>query len=529
MRKPVVLRALAAGVPVLGALALIAVVVNLVAGYPFKASPDLDACRVSNIVVHPTAWSAPGWTSTENQRLGTTDWRPRSSALGAIGGFLGEVSAAPGDRITLFVNARHQWRWSAYRLGYYRGTGGRLYGSSCWYPPTHQPRSVIVRATRAVDSPWKRTLTIDQAWPPGLYLVKLTDVQGHESNIPLLVRSPSVSGRTVFMFSAMTVQAYNHWGGRSLYTGPNLTFHTRAYADTFDRPYDGSLAVRLLAFDQPLIAESERLGLPFAYLTDIDVATRPHVLVGARSLMTDGHAEYWTLGQIRAVSAASKRGTNLLFFGANQMWWQVRLGHTALGPNRLVICYRSMRDPLARTHPELRTMHFRDLARSLVSLIIGVQYSGLGADAPFRVYQPDFFAFAHTGARRGSAYPGLIGQEIDAVNPGIGSPRTLEIVGRSPASCHHMRCISESTYYTLPSGAAIWAAGTDGWVNALGDNLFKMRLTNATRAFVRTVTDNLLREFARGPAGRAHPARPNVRPSDGPPAVNLPVADHATD
>jgi hypothetical protein len=230
------------------------------------------------------------------------------------------------------------------------------------------------------------------------------------------------------------------------------------------------------------------------------------------------------------VVAARDRGTNLLFFGGNQLWWQVRLGRTALGANRLVICYKGGPDPMDRTHPELRTVHFRYLKKPLPeSRLIGVQYSGLGANAPFIVYRPDFFAFAGTGATRGSAYPGLVGQEIDTVNPGKNSPATLEIVGRSPATCPTRHCISESTYYTVPSGAAVWAAGTNGWVNALGTNIFGLSVTQATRDFVRIVTDNLLLEFAKGPAGTAHPSTANVTPADGPPATPIRILNHDTD
>lgn len=517
MRKPAVLGALA-----VAALAAVVLVATLLVVPAVTASPDVDACRASSLVVPTSTWSAPGWTRAENRHSGTSDWRLHVSkqARGVVRGFLNQISIAPREPITLFVDARQTWRWSAYRLGYYGGAGGRLYGSSCWYAPTRQPPPVTLRSTRTLTERWKPTLRIRASWPPGVYLLKLTSVGGRESYVPLVVRSPSAAGRTVFMFSAMTMQAYNRWGGRSLYIGPDLKARSRAFADSFDRPFDDHLAHQILAFEQPLVADGERLGLPLAYLTDIDVATRPHVLVGARTLMTDGHAEYWTLGERQAVIDARNRGTNLLFFGANQLWWQVRLARTSLGPDRLVICFKAAVDPITGTHPELRSTHFRSLARPLPeSWVVGVQYSGLGADAPFRVYRPDFFAFAHTGARLGSVYPGLVGQEIDTVNPGTHSPPTLEIVGRSLATCHEVPCLSEATYYTVPSGAAVWAAGTDGWVNALGADILRLGVTPATRAFVQEVTDNLLLEFARGPAGRAHPARPNVTAADGPPAA----------
>lgn len=505
-------------------LAVVVVGILIVSGVvvtTIKAQSDAADCDISKLAIPRSTWSARGWTSAENRQPGTTAWHlaAASASGGDIAGFANQISIAPGASITLFVRAPQKWRWSAYRLGYYGGAGGRLYGSSCWYPPSHRGEPVTSGSTRTVTAPWKASLTITESWPPGVYLLKLISVSGAESYVPLVVRSPSVQGRTVYMVSAMTMQAYNQWGGRSLYLGPDRSASTRAYADSFDRPFDGHLARQLLAFEQPLIAEAERVGIPLAYLTDIDIASRPQVLAGARTLMTDGHAEYWTLPERRAVIEARDHGTNLLFFGANQMWWQARLGRTALGANRLVICYKHALDPVARTHPQLRTTNFRSLAHPLPeSRVIGVQYGGLDADSPFVVYTPGFFAFAHTGARRGTAYPGLVGQEIDTVNPGRNSPATLEIVGRSPATCRKRRCLSESTYYTVASGAAVWAAGTNGWVNALGADIFGLGVTPSTRTFVRMVTDNLLLDFAGGPAGRIHPAVPNVTRADGPPA-----------
>ncbi|MGN6162728.1 MAG: N,N-dimethylformamidase beta subunit family domain-containing protein [Marmoricola sp.] len=521
--RPVMRRALTAGLGALGGVAVVALVLNLLTAAPVKASLDLDACHPTNLTVPAAVWSAPGWTALENQSVGTNAWRPhaRKRAHDLLQGFASQISVAPGSSFSLRVSALETWRWRAYRLGYYGGRGARLYASSCWYPPVHQARAIVSPSTRTVTAPWRPTVTIDQTWPPGVYLIKLTTLAGRESFVPLIVRSPSTRDRTVFMFSAMTMQAYNHWGGRSLYTGPDHRARSRAYADSFNRPFDVYLPSRILRFEQPLVAESERLGLPMAYLTDIDVATRPTVLAGARTLMTDGHDEYWTMGERQTVLKARDRGTNLLFFGANQLWWQVRLGTTTLGADHLVICYKTASDPITAQRPELRTTHFRYLVEPLPeSRVAGVQFSALGADAPFRVYQPDFFAFANTGAHRGSAYPGLVGPEIDTVNPGPDSPRTLEIVGRSPATCHGLQCLAESTYYTVRSGAAVWAAGTDGWVGALGDYNFTPGLTAGTYAFVRTVTDNLLLAFAEGPAGRVHRARPNATRADGPPTVS---------
>ena len=72
---------------------------------------------------------------------------------------------------------------------------------------------------------------------------------------------------------------------------------------------------------------------------------------------------------------------------------------------------------------------------------------------------------------------------------------------------------SQSVYYTAPSGAGVFNAGTLRWGCALVD-LCDRPLGPRTRDFARTVTDNLLRGFAAGPVGRRHPARDNVADFD---------------
>ncbi|GDY53869.1 hypothetical protein SVIO_044920 [Streptomyces violaceusniger] len=68
----------------------------------------------------------------------------------------------------------------------------------------------------------------------------------------------------------------------------------------------------------------------------------------------------------------------------------------------------------------------------------------------------------------------------------------------------------------MASGAGVFASGTMRWVEALmagtRDNGRDHRMDARTGAFVTRVTENLLRAFAAGPAGRDKP-RPedNVR------------------
>ena len=81
------------------------------------------------------------------------------------------------------------------------------------------------------DRPWRPSLTIDTAnWPPGSYLLRLDASRGAERYVPITVRSASTAGAVAILNDNTTWQAYNAWGGYSLYQGPNglpMTVATR--------------------------------------------------------------------------------------------------------------------------------------------------------------------------------------------------------------------------------------------------------------------------------------------------------------
>ncbi|MFI5999513.1 N,N-dimethylformamidase beta subunit family domain-containing protein [Streptomyces sp. NPDC051366] len=459
----------------------------------------------------------------ENARPGNGDWHvTKAGPARAIEGFADKVSVLPGESFGLHVSTTApRFTVSAYRMGWYGGARARLVWRSEALPGVRQPEHTVDSATRMVRTRWPRTTTVDtKDWPEGCYLLRL-DAQSGEGQrfVPVTVRSAASAGRTVVVNAVATWQAYNRWGGYGSYDGPSGGYASRSLSVTFDRPYEYDDGAGLfLVYEAPLLALAERLGIPLAYATTTDVAREKRLLEGAAAVLSLGHDEYWSPEQRAHFTAARDAGTNIAILGANCCFRRIRLEPTDLGPDRTVVCYKSSydQDPgFKRGHPA--TVDFRSApGADPESSLLGVIYDGYPVDAPYVVTHPGHWLFEGTGVKAGDRFAHLVGVEYDKVNTGFPTPRPIEILAHSPVVCEGRPSHQDTAYYTVPSGAGVFATGTMRWVEALdatgdGRSGANHGLDATAGALTTRVTENLLRAFAAGPAGRAHPAQDNVK------------------
>jgi N,N-dimethylformamidase beta subunit-like protein len=363
-------------------------------------------------------------------------------------------------------------------------------------------------ATRTVATTWPASLALPTGtWPPGAYLVRLDSSAGQRF-VPLTIRSPKTQGRLVMVDDVTTWQAYNTWGGYSLYQGPDGLGADRGYQVSFNRPYDGNGAVRFLAFDQAATAVAEHAGVPLAYETDVDLDAHPGLLDGARAVISLGHDEYYSLVMRKALVAARDAGTNIAFLGANAVYRHIRFADG----DRVIICYKEASiDPLFGKDDADTTQQWRQPPDARPeSVITGVFYECNPVSAPYVVYDPGSWIFAGTGARKGESFRGMVGPEYDRLNPQVPYPQPIQVLAHSPLTCDGTATYSDTVYYTTQSGAGVFASGTMRWVCAMRGTHCGHGLTSAAERFVDIATDNLLRVFAAGPAGKTHPAEDNV-------------------
>ncbi|MEU3724203.1 N,N-dimethylformamidase beta subunit family domain-containing protein [Streptomyces sp. NPDC031705] len=460
--------------------------------------------------------------AAENARPGSPDWRiTRAGPARAVEGFAERAAVRPGEPLGLRVSTTSaSYTVSAYRMGWYRGARARLVWRSAPLPGVLQPPAATDPATRMARADWHRTAELDTSgWPEGSYLLRLDTTDGRAQRyVPVTLRSSSTAGRTVLVNAVATWQAYNRWGGADLYKGRTGTKASRSLQVSFDRPYSGRHgAGQFLVYEAPLVALAEELGLPLAYATGVDLAREPALLHGAAAVVSPGHDEYWSPEQRHHVTLARDAGTNLAVLGANCCYRRIRLEASPAGQDRVVVCYKDdyAEDPgYRRGFPPTHDFR-RAPARDPESSLLGVIYDGYPVDAPYVVTHPGHWLLEGTGARAGDAFAHLVGVEYDRVNPAHPTPRPIEVLAHSPVVRKGRASYADTAYLSLPGGAAVFATGTMRWVEALdaggpvgrrGNHGLDARAAH----FTRTVTANVLRAFARGPAGRARPARDNL-------------------
>jgi len=503
--------------------------VGLLAGLLVAGCTGPSPARQQPGAHHPRAGAAthiavpavPGgvYVRAENARPGYPGWRITSPGQPhEIEGYTDHASALPGTVVRLFVSTTAaSFRVRALRFGWYGGALARLVWTSALIGGTRQPPAVV-EAHGMVVAPWRPSLALPTTgWPPGSYLLRLDASSGAQQYVPLVIRSPSVAGRVVLVQPTTTYQAYNLWGGYDLYQGPRRHEALRARLVSFDRPYDRENgAADFFAEEQPLLSYAERLGLPLAYISSVDLDLDPHVLVGARAVISEAHDEYWSPRMRAVVTRARDRGANLAFFGANEIYRRIRFGSSPLGPDRIEVNYRNPReDPLYGIDNALVTANWpAPPDADPPSSLTGQVYACASVPAPLVVTEPHGWIWAGTGARAGMRLPGLIGHEFDTVDLSKPTPRPIEILASSPQNCAGSgRAVSaDVTYYVAASGAGVLNAGTESWSCGLPTVAMvtdRCLTTSPPAMVVRVIeraTRNILQTFARGPSGRLHSA-----------------------
>jgi hypothetical protein len=288
----------------------------------------------------------------ENSKPGApqSEWDVAGSGDPTIQGFATDISVNQGQTVAFKVKTdASAYSIDIYRLGWYGGLGARKVASvtpSATLPQI-QPDCVSDATTGLVDcGNWAESASwqVPADAVSGIYiaLMRRTDTGG-TSQIVFVVRSDSSHSDVLLQTSDSTWEAYNRYGGNSLYYGSPAG---RAYKVSYNRPFttrDYEPNSWLMTTEYPMLRWLERNGYDVSYATGVDAARSGAELLQHKLYIASGHDEYWS-GQQRAnVEAARAAGVNLAFFSGNDVFWKTRFEPSIDGastPYRTLVTYK---------------------------------------------------------------------------------------------------------------------------------------------------------------------------------------------
>jgi hypothetical protein len=498
----------------------------------------------------------------ENQLPGTNQWRlgiPAGSPaeLRQIEGYASATSVNRGSTISLYVNtAAATFQLEVFRMGWYQGLGARRVFGPVQVTGRVQTVPSPDPSTGLVDANWTNPYVLDtetggEPWRTGVYLAKLTtEPVGKQSYIIFVVRDDAHTPDVLFSLPVTTYQAYNAWGGRSLYPTQSgnqqpwgSTSGVRAVKVSFNRPYaasvsgaawygmgagefitntqpvspaDSNYPISASGWDYNLVRWLEQEQYDVGYVTNIDVHRTNANFTGIQVFLSPGHDEYWSWQMFDNIEGARASGIDLAFLSANTAYRQIRFEsspNSAGSPEqaqRRIAHYREVPDPILSdgnsSNDYLVTTEFRDSPNPgrPEQGLLGVQYveeGGHPVDANIVITNAGHAVFAGTGLNNGSSLVGLLGYEVDRRYTAFGgnvvelasSPYTT--IGTGLANNSHMSLSTPGGGQVFATGSIQWSWGLDDFNGPGQGGLRTARLSAAAQQ----LTDNVLQRFGATP------------------------------
>ncbi|MGA8217132.1 MAG: N,N-dimethylformamidase beta subunit family domain-containing protein [Solirubrobacterales bacterium] len=456
----------------------------------------------------------------ENSKPGNpaSEWDISGGGAGDpnLQGFATDISVNHGETVHFKIDTPYSaYHLDIYRMGYYNGDGARKVVTvtpSASLPQT-QPDCIDDPTTTGLTDCGNWAESASWAVPAdavsGIYFAKLVRDGGGASDgshIFFIVRDDTGQSDLLFQTQDTTWEAYNQYGGRSLYQssdgGPG-TNPARAYKVSYNRP----LTTRgptpedsPFNAEYPMVRWLERNGYDVSYFTGVDSARRGSEILDHKTFLSVGHDEYWSATQRTNVETARAAGVNLAFFAGNESFWKTRWEpSTADGSStdwRTLVCYKETHagakiDP----EPNIWTGTWRDVRsfnpegpnpeNGLTGTMFRVNSGTSAIDVPaadgkMRLWRNTSLASQASG-QTATLNNDTLGYEWDEAPensfrpPGLvyNSSTTrsgvdvLQDNGSTYASgtaTHHL------TLYKAPSGALVFGAGTIQWSWGLDGN-----------------------------------------------------------
>jgi hypothetical protein len=420
-------------------------------------------------------------------KLNTSTLAPRRRVQNqhSVEGYSDRVSVCAGAPLTLFVHApQRHFLLDICRHGA-RVEPVRECGEIPGKPQDYAADAYLQGAGWEPST----TLLTGTDWRSGLYAARLADRSGAAFDITFVVKKPpsAAPARLAVLASTNTWQAYNPWGGASLYRydlddGLRKSETCKVHmlrpnpAAAMAGP-DGHLANA----ENYVLGWLERNAIGYDLYADTDLHHDPSLLRQYSTLLINTHSEYWTEQMYAGLEDFLAAGGNLVYLSGNGLYWKAAIH----GQQLEVRC-----DSGNFSIVDESGGRWRDYGRP-EARVLGVRYTRAGYRSqykPYRVLAPEHWVFGGTGVARGDLigerglnYGGASGLETDKIDP-----------RHRPAGLVHLAKGAnkggggaDMTYFTHAGGGGVFSVGSVTFGGSLAvDPVLGAMLLNVFRRFL---------------------------------------------
>lgn len=425
----------------------------------------------------------------------------RIDNMSEILGYSIKTSFAPGETVSICARLGNGSSAGPFRVSVYRvGTNKQILLSGQGNAAvTATPNNAYM-----VGCGWPVgfSFQIPNTWVSGIYVAFL-ETNDDETSVVFVVRGGAGSqARILIQIPFTTSEAYNDWGGNSLYDPDNGKHSHKVSFNRPCTPVDVSGAWDAGEYED-FVKWLETNGFRVDYATSVDIHDDPALLGRYRLFVSVLHDEYWSKEMRDHVEGFRDAGGNLCFLSANTCWWQVRFENG----NRTMVCYK---DDLSQPDPHQNdilctTNWFRPPVNrpennmTGVSFRNGVWWDDKSGSKPmervnYKVRASSHWVFNGTGLNNGDEFGvneaagspvrSILGYETDAarytdvngvptLTGGDGTPNNFTIVATAefsnkwevePGNPPSQRRATMGLYQR---GGTVFTSGTIYWIYAL--------------------------------------------------------------
>ena len=375
--------------------------------------------------------------------------------------------------------------------------------------------------------PLSLELPVGADWPQGYYEVTLSasDNGGRwvqrgrrtaQSSAWFVVRAaqPGKASTILLQLCTNTYNAYNNWGGSSVYAYNSLA-NNQGHRVSFERPSPSQFG----RWELPFVTWAEQNGVSLDYAANEDLEFHPEILEAYRLVLSVGHDEYWSTPMRDNLEAFIGKGGNVAFFSGNTCCWQIRTEDEG----RAFSCWKQNYhlDPVFQTrdYKLLSTAWSHHLLKRPENSLTGVGFlwggyrksHGQFMDDPaeYRVHRPQHWVFEGTSLKRDDVFGGaatIVGYECDGCElqwrDGLpyptfedGTPKTFEVLATCQVRWHPddalwyerwpVDRVGAACMGVYTRGGTVFTAGTTDWAHGLAQG---------DKAVVR-ITQNILKRL----------------------------------